>query len=401
MDKDLINEIFRLNQIARESPLEGLVKREIFQELLFAKGKELIGIIGARGSGKTVILKQLLRAIDNSFYIALDSIDRETDILKLLSYLKEQYQYSTFLLDEVHFTKNINQHLKLLYDFSDVKVYFTSSIAIAMHESAHDLSRRVRLSTVSRFSFREYINLKRSLNLEKLSFEKILTGAGTEFLRQEDLFEPYLQGGSLPFGLEVQDWKQALEGTLNKVINHDLTRIAALSFEDIESIKKVIKHLGYNPVDGMNPSSIAKNTGVSRYTTENYLNLLEQSFIIQQIRPFGKNVLKESKILLGPAIRLLYRKYDECLGELREDFAVDCLKSAGLNFYYLKNKRGEKTPDLLVEFNGKKVILEIGGSGKARSQFKGVGSKLEKYVFKHGGPYSKQNLPLCLLGALN
>ena len=33
---------------------------------------------------------------------------------------------------------------------------------------------------------------------------------------------------------------------------------------------------------------------------------------------------------------------------------------------------GRKTPDFFIERRGQKIVLEIGGKGKGRSQFKGV-----------------------------
>ena len=92
-EKDL-EKIIALNQAAKDIDSESLLRRDILNDLISADGRELVGIIGARGSGKTVLLKQLLKSIDNSFYLALDSLDRDTDLFELIKYLKEQYKFS-------------------------------------------------------------------------------------------------------------------------------------------------------------------------------------------------------------------------------------------------------------------------------------------------------------------
>jgi hypothetical protein len=48
----------------------------------------------------------------------------------------------------------------------------------------------------------------------------------------------------------------------------------------------------------------------------------------------------------------------------------------GYKFHYLKTKRGAKTPDYLVEHEKDRFVIEIGGKGKGREQFKGI--KIEK-----------------------
>ncbi|MBU2509928.1 hypothetical protein KJ966_01255 [bacterium] len=69
----------------------------------------------------------------------------------------------------------------------------------------------------------------------------------------------------------------------------------------------------------------------------------------------------------------------------------------GYVFHYLKTNRGVKTPDYLLNYEGGEVVVEIGGKGKGRSQFKGI--KMDKKLILSGRtdsrPYSK---PLSLFG---
>ena len=61
----------------------------------------------------------------------------------------------------------------------------------------------------------------------------------------------------------------------------------------------------------------------------------------------------------------------------------------GYRFHYLKSKRGAKTPDFLVEQENESLVIEIGGKGKGREQFKGIkGEKkplsLLGFIAQHG-----------------
>ena len=98
--------------------------------------------------------------------------------------------------------------------------------------------------------------------------------------------------------------------------------------------------------------------------------------------------------------RLLYSDYEQALGGLREDFFVEMLRSLSIDFYYLKSTRGAKTPDYLIPMDGQDIIVEVGGKGKGREQFKGIKAK-KKIVFSHSLQTQGIKRPLFLLGMID
>ena len=86
---------------------------------------------------------------------------------------------------------------------------------------------------------------------------------------------------------------------------------------------------------------------------------------------------------------------------LREDFAVANLIQQGHPLFYLKGKRGQKTPDFLVKIKGKPIVLEIGGRQKSWSQFKGIDKKVAKYILTIPTELKGKRVPLILLGFLS
>ena len=73
------------------------------------------------------------------------------------------------------------------------------------------------------------------------------------------------------------------------------------------------------------------------------------------------------------------------------------MRIKGMDFHYLKTRRGAKTPDFLVKQDAGDIIVEIGGKGKGREQFKGIlaGKKL---ILSHPSAFEGVKRPLFLLG---
>lgn len=396
-----INTLISLSNIARTQGQESPKRRSIYQNVVEHRDKTFLAILGPRGVGKSVLLKQLHADRDDSFYLSLDTLERDADIFGLIKKLSEELKFKTFFLDEVHFNAECNRHLKNIFDFLSVKVVFTSSVAIKLIESAHDLSRRVKVCRLAPFSFREFLSFNQLPCPPTLSFEDLLAGNFTPaHIASIPHFEKFLRGGNYPFSLEVADVLGALRNNLDKVINADIPQLQRLAIDELDLIKKTFKFIARAPVSDINPTTISNNIKITRYKAGQYLKLLEDAFLVRQIKPTGMNVMKEPKVLLTTPYRLLELDYAAAIGGLREDFAIDALNNAGIDLSYLKSKTGEKTPDFLAEFEGKKVIIEIGGAGKSYHQFKGFSKKYTKIVFADSTAAGPDKLPLALLGFL-
>ncbi len=400
MDMEIIK-IIELSNLVKSQTDSLKYKREILKTLIEHKDKTYLGLCGPRGAGKTVLLKQLLQNNNNAVYISLDTLPSDFDVFESIKLLNQSYGLSIFLLDEVHFNKEIDKHLKSVFDFLDVKIIFTSSVALKMFRSAQDLSRRVKLIDIYYFSLREYIFLKNKERLQPVDLDQVLNGTLISDYAVCDLhFRKYLEGGVLPFALEVEDWRDALTNILKRVVLEDIPRVHPITLEETEKIFKAIKFIGSSAVEGINPTSLAKNLAITNYKADQYLQLLEQAFIIHRVMPRGTNVLKEPKVLLNIPFRLLYTDYENAIGGLREDFAVGTFMQAGIPITYIKDSRGKKLPDYVLELDKKKLLIEVGGKSKTISQFRLEDAKLERFVLKEGAPYDKKRRPLAALGLL-
>lgn len=395
----IYNRIFELNDYSIDEAKTYGKKRFFFNYLANASGKHFIGIAGPRGVGKSVLLKQIAMDRKDSIYLSLDAINKP-ELFDIVKVLNEKFEKKIFLLDEIHYVKGFEQQLKMIYDFLPVRVIFTSSVGLSISKSVYDLSRRIKLYRMYPFSFREYVYFHKDIILPELSLNDIINKKWQpEHSAYEYLFDNYLSGGLYPFSLDEPDVIGILGNIRDKIIEKDIPPLSSLKIEELPLIRKVLEFISKSEVDGINYSSVSRNIGITKYKASEYLSLLEKTFICNILLPEGTNVLKEPKILLNLPYRLLYRDLGDATGAIREDFFVETLIANSIKVNYLKSKRGSKTPDYLISVNNKKVVIEVGGKGKGRKQFKGVSYDI-KHVLSHRADEYGNNIPLFIMGYL-
>ena len=399
METQILEKLIQLQDSYRQQATRFGFHRFLFKEL---REKEtqlpyITGISGLRGSGKTVLLLQLLTALPQSFYISLDTVEG-ADLLVLAKELVERYRIKILLLDEIHYLPRWSLYLKQIYDILNLKVFFTSSVSLDILSTREDLSRRVKVLTLPILSFREYLALTKGKVIPKLKLPQALSifEADPEL---EGYFWNYL---NFPLPSQIQDkTPQLINNIVERIVVKDLAAEKALSLNDQALLKQVLKFLSQIPGGDISVSQLARNFKVSKYKMGQLLELLEKAFLINRIWPVGNNVLKEPKILLNLPFRIYLseREKQEIIGALKEDFLITQLKALGLKAGYLKTKRGRKTPDFYLKWQGKDYIIEVGGRGKGREQFKGVEVKNKILALYPFSP-KKSAVPLYVFGML-
>ena len=359
--------------------------RFIFQKLQHTAGRPFVALVGARGTGKTVMLRQLRERSKDALYVSADALDRGDRLVDLVRFLLDRYGVRSFFIDEIHYLPDYAADLKELYDFLPVRIWFTSSVAGSLYGSATDLSRRVRKLEVQPFAFREFLEFAFAETLEPLPLAAALGNAvPPAYLRTGFRFTEYLTGGLYPFMLEADSALDLFGNIVEKVVRNDLPACDPdLNGGDLANMERLLRFVGRSPIDGINYTSLARNLAITKYKAEQYVGALERASLLRQAFPAGANVLREPKVFMEPPYRLLYRPYDDCIGALREDFFALAMAQHGMPFRYAKSTRGAKTPDFLVTLDDCDHVIEVGGRGKGRSQFKGL-TYDRKVVLFHG-----------------
>lgn len=393
-----LSSLLDLNNLARESGFKVSRKRFAFDNLFGDDGQHFVGIVGARGTGKTTMLKQFLSLRDDSFYISMDTF--EGDLFECAKYLSDQMGIRYLLLDEVHFYRSFDAYLKKIYDFLDIKIYFTGSVALALVESSYDLSRRVILKTLYPFSFREYLWFKYDREIASLDMNSLLDGNIDRcYIELYPYLKEYLTGGIMPFALNEVKTIEIIKNILETIVNRDIAVYANLAVDELNILSKMIAFIGVSGIDGINYTSLSNNLKITKYKAVRYVEILQKAFVLNVVMPAGTNVMKEPKILMSVPYRLLFSDYERSIGGLREDFFVESMSMAGKPVQYLKSVRGAKTPDYILSDHGSDIVFEIGGKGKGREQFKGI--KVEKkIIFADSIENKGTKRPLFLAGCL-
>ena len=376
--------------------------RFLFPKLHGTSGRPFVALIGPRGTGKTVMLRQLRAQTEDALYVSADTLDRGDRLTDLVRVFGDRYGVRSFFVDEIHHVRDYAADLKQVFDFLPAQVWFTSSVAVSLYGSVADLSRRVRGLRSLPFTFREFLLFADDLALPALSLGAVLQDeVPSAILRASPRFDEYLAGGLYPFVLEAGSALDLFGNIVETVIRNDIPAYDPhLTLDDLTNIERTLAFVGRSPIDGVNYTSISRNLGITKYMAERYVRALERAFLLRQAFPAGTNVLREPKVFVEPPYRLLYRPWDECVGALREDFFALAMAQHGAPFRYAKSTRGAKTPDFLVALDGQDCVIEVGGRGKGRTQFKGLDYD-RKVVLFHGTDRryeSGQRVPLHCIG---
>lgn len=381
--------------------------RYIFKELNL--NERLTGLIGARGTGKTTLLLQYIKEkkkdLNKVFYVSVDNIYFTQH--RLIDFINELYEIEgvkEFYLDEIHKYPNWNQELKNIYDsYPDVKVFFSGSSCLDLIKGSYDLSRRGVLYQLNGLSFREYLIFKNIKELPPFTFDDILNNKNDLEKEIENIdkikghFKNYLLKGYYPFLMENEkNYYTKILNVLNKTIFEDISNYYKLKTENLANFNKIISFLTTIPPGELNRNNISKHLGQDNKTVQNYLNILNDTGIVNIIHEnkSGSHLLKSKEKIYLNNPDIYHAVSEEIgiknkLGTIREIFFINMIKNSGNKIFY------SKTGDF--EVNGSH--FEIGGKTKSIKQIK---DKLENsYLVKDDIiHYEKHAIPLMYFGFL-
>jgi predicted AAA+ superfamily ATPase len=340
-------------------------------------------ITGQRGIGKTTTIAQYMNLHKDleSLYVSMDSFLIGELSMYAIAEAFEQEGGKLLCFDEIHKYTNWSQELKTIYDnFPKLRIVASGSSALEINKGSHDLSRRAHVLRMHGMSFKEYLELTLSIELNKVSLSDILTNHENiafdivHTLENLDkkilpLFKRYLKVGYYPYSLSIDDdeiFIDMLKQNIDVSISSDLLFVyPSLDGNSIKKLKLLLRIIMESVpfVPMIEKLKTTLDIGDGR-TLKDYFIKLEDAGILKLLMKASSKGLakleKPEKIYLDNTN--LLNIVEANIGTVRETFFLNILSL--LHEVSYPNKG-----DFLV--NGE-YLFEVGGKNKNFSQIKDI-----------------------------
>ncbi len=350
-----------------------LYERELLHKINLKN--RIIGVVGAKGVGKTTLLLQFMKRQNLSpnemIYISVDHpLMSSTTILDIAKEFAS-FGGKLLVLDEIHSQSDFANDLKTIWDFLEVNIIFSGSSAL--HLDGADLSRRAIKYHLPTLSFREFLEIETDQKFEKFTLEEITknhTRYATDILSEIKplkYFKEYLDYGYYPFYLEdIETSKIKLSEAINKTIDIDLLKIYNIDPKKLRNIKKILTMLCTTVPYKPNMTTLSHAVEVDIKTLYTYLNALSSGKIVRMLSSYarGEEIIKKpEKIYLDNPNMFQALCQSSDIGTVRESFFASSLQNA--EYEIEASKKG----DFIVNSS---YTFEVGGKSKGYKQIKDI-----------------------------
>lgn len=381
--------------------LDAPLHRYLYEKIAWSD--RLIMIKGARGVGKTTIMKQRCKENgDKGVYASLDQLFFNDHTIVELADYHYKHGGTHLYLDEVHLypRPNWEQELKNIYDsYPSLHIVFTGSSLLHLNSKIADLSRRVAVYDLRGLSFREYLNFTGRYDLEPISLTDILTNHRplsariSSKIRVIGEFEKYLKKGYYPFFMDSSEitYAQRVERLVLSVIDIDIPAITAIEYETQLKLKKLLVVLAEQVPFVPNMTNLSRDIEVTRNQLMKFFTLLSEGAILRTLMDGTtqpKRAAKPKKILFDNPSVMQALGITNKVGTARESFVASMLSYEGQVF-------APKDGDFLLN---RTYLFEVGGKGKGFAQ---IADQPNSYVIADNIETGAGNkIPIWLLGFL-
>lgn len=284
-------------------------KRLVIDEIIkYLRTDDILIIHGARQVGKTCIMmylqKKLKEENEQTIYLDLEDgrikslLDQGVD--EFIAYLKEQGisreeieksgKRCYIFIDEIQYLENPSSFLKLLADHHRyLKIIVSGS-------SSFEMKSKFKDSLVGRtVNFEIYpLSFKELLIFKDVPFRKADEYTDVKTTELKTLFKEYLLFGGYPkivLTNEVAIKERYLQQIIDTYVRKDIRDLAAI--KNVDKFNRLLEVLAAQSGNLLNLSEISNTCALARETVENYIFLLEQTYILRLVKPFSRNIRTE------------------------------------------------------------------------------------------------------------
>lgn len=342
------------------------LKRELRDTLLRFAKFPVVGLFGPRQSGKTTLVRSVFK---NHKYLNFEDPDiRDFAMQDPKGFLQEHENQYGIILDEFQYVPKILSYLQLESDEKKRPGYFviTGSQNFLMNQAiTQSLAGRIGILTLLPLSLHELAqNDLLPAHVNELIFKGSYPRLYTEHFTSEEFYPSYI----------------------HTYVERDVRQL--INVENLRTFRRFMQLCAARVGQLLNVSDLAMNCGINHRTAENWLSILEASYIIFLLAPhhenYNKRAIKTPKLFFydtGLVCSLLGIKLLEELslssmkGHLFECLIVsDFFKqfyNAGSqpSLYFWRDKNGYIEVDCIVDRGTRLIPVEIKSGATINNAF--------------------------------
>ncbi len=341
-------------------------QRYIYQQINWKN--RLIGLIGARGIGKTTLVLQHIKAhLDpqKTLYVTTEDFYFAQH---RLTHLADEFVKAGGLhlvIDEIHKYPDWSRELKLIYDYhTNLQVVFTGSSVLDIKKGSADLSRRAIVYSMQGLSFREYLHLFHKIEIPVYSLDDLLNQrvAIPSNFRPLPYFADYLRIGYYPFSREM-NFDIRLQQVIDQTLEIDIPSYADMNVSTGRKLKQLMSIVSESVPFKPNMSKIAAMLNISRNNIADYLLYMEEAGMISQLRSKTEGVRALGKVdkiyLENTNLVQQLGNENQNVGNVRETF-----------FLNQTRVQHQVNSSAMADFSINDSDFEVGGKNKGLKQIK-------------------------------
>ena len=277
--------------------------RDIDKEIKkFMKTRQIVAITGLRRVGKTTLMFKYIREYleagfpkQNIFYFSFDDYSsvRISDIIDIYKKLFDKDLRSEdyfFVFDEIQKIRNWEEQLKRIYDiYPKIKFLISGSESLFIRrKSRESLAGRIFEFKLNPLNFKEYLEFKNKKFEPPALYEKDLLKELNNFFmcngfpelidKEPEIIKKYIR-----------------EGVIDKILYHDMSEV--FDVKNLVIVRKIFDILYNNPGQIIELQQFASEVGINRHLLSEYLEYLEESFLIKKLYNYSRNARKTQRRL--------------------------------------------------------------------------------------------------------
>lgn len=368
-------ELFKLNPWWESKFKEDSITRNKYMDIIFKNinSKEILFLTGLRRVGKTTIINQTIKKLLDNKVKPEDILFIGLDKFSILNYsihdLIETYRkifkkshkdFFYLFLDEVSSRENFETELKSLYDYENIKIICSSSIATLMRDKKAKLTGRIKTIEIMPLDFNEFLLFKQA-KISKADSSKL-----------ESYFEDYLRIGGIPYYVltENEDYlNELIENIIYKdiIAYHNITAEKSVKDLFVLLCTRVGKPISYNKLSNI--------LNISVDSVKRYVGYFEKAYLFYIVDKYSKSknekITSSKKVYVGDVgIKNLITNFNE-KGSNYENLVFLKIKHLKPNYYSENSIEIDFIAnDILIEAKYKKKL-----EGKQEKLFNSINVK--------------------------